>query len=174
MMRAAETQWWVRFHSLPLSERYPETDDDRAILLNRQNRLATEVLGEGAPIWLVQTHWVRPDGCVDIADEYDCFRETREFALSRAFSFQEDEGDGETSSWHVMAAQTVWTEGAFDTALLRIANEEAGPTLWVSGSDGAVFAPYDGGIDLFVSSNERRDELRSKFAGWLPTNPAGL
>lgn len=173
MMLVAGTQWWVRFHSLPLSKRYADTDDERRILLNRQNKLATEVLGEGAPIWFVQTHWVTSAGQIDIADLGDPFKETREFPLSHAFSFERDEGDGDESLWHVMAARTVWEAGAFDTVLLRIADEEAGPTLWVSGIDGAVFAPYDGGVDLFLSSNERRDQLMTKFASWLPTHPAG-
>lgn len=174
MMRAAETRWWARFHSLPLSKRYPETDDERAVLLDRQNQLAGEVLGEGGSGWLVQTHWVTPDGYTDIADANDPFQESREYPLSPAFSFLRDEGDGEVSSWKVMASPLVWKKGAFDSTLLRVADDKAGPTLWVSNADGAVFAPYDGGVDLFLPSKAQCEAIRSKHANWLSTHPEGL
>jgi hypothetical protein len=73
-----------------------------------------------------------------------------------------------------MAAPTVWKKGIFDGTLLRIADEEAGPTLWVSEADGALFAPYDGGVDLFLPVKAKWEELRAKYASWLPMNPAGL
>lgn len=174
MMRATETGWWTRFHSLPLSKRYPETDDERAALLDRQNQLAGEVLGEGGPIWLVQTHWVTPEGYTDVSNANDPFQESCEYSLSPAFSFFRDEGDGEVSSWNVMAAPLIWKTGAFDGSLLRIADEKAGDTLWVSITDGAVFAPYDGGVDLFLPSEARVQALRLKHVSWLPTHPAGL
>jgi hypothetical protein len=94
MMRVAEAEWWIRFHSLPLSKRHPETDAERAILLQRQNQLASEVLGEGRSSWFVQTQWETPD----IADATDPFRESREYPLSRAFSFSRAEGGGDVSS----------------------------------------------------------------------------
>lgn len=55
LMRAAGARHWLRFHSLPESKRYAETDEERNILLFRQNALADEVLGAGDACWLVQT-----------------------------------------------------------------------------------------------------------------------
>ena len=174
MMRAVQTRWWTRFHSLPLSKRYPETDDERAILLDRQNQLASDVLGEGSSSWLVQTRWTTPEGYTDVADMNDLFQESREYPLSPAFSFVRDEGDDEVSSWDVMASPVIWQQRAFDRTLLRVADEKAGPTLWVSIADGAVFAPYDGGVDVFLPSNAHLQALRSKHASWLPANQTGL
>ena len=38
-MRRAHGHHWVRFHSLPLSKRYAETDEERQTLLVRSNEL---------------------------------------------------------------------------------------------------------------------------------------
>lgn len=65
-----------------------------------------------------------------------------------------------------MASPAVWKSSAFDGVLRRIACEEARPTLWVSQADGAVFAPYAGGVDLFFHS-EARETIRLKHANWL-------
>ncbi|MGW6733237.1 DUF3885 domain-containing protein [Streptomyces sp. NPDC055013] len=36
-LRAAYSDRWVRFHSLPDSKRYPESEDEYAIVLHRYN-----------------------------------------------------------------------------------------------------------------------------------------
>lgn len=173
LLRSAGVEHWVRFHSLPLSKRYPETDEERALLLGRQNELAVAVLSEGSTCWLVQSCWVTPEGYTEHADEAEAFRETREYPLQQAFTFCEDD-DEPVSVWNVMATSTSWKRGAFDATLLRIADWQAAPTLWVSAKDGAVFAPYDGGVDLFLPAAAKVDELRSTYADWLPPTPDGL
>jgi len=174
LMRSALARWWIRFHSLPLSKRYADTDEERSILLDRQNHLAAAVLGEGQSCWLVQSHWITPDGGVDLAVQYDPFRESREYQLKPAFSFRRGEDDDDEPEWNVLAGIVSWERGRFDDTLLRIADERAGPTLWMSANDGAVFAPYDGGVDLFLPQQKARDALRLKFADWLPSHPDGL
>jgi hypothetical protein len=172
-MRAAGVRHWVRFHSLPHSKRYAETEDEYSVLLARQNSLASAALGEKHPCWLVQACWVTPEDRFEISDESEMFRETRDFGLVHAFAFQEDEGEDE-STWNVMAAPVHWTQGGFDEVLLRIADDRAAPTLWVSAENGAVFAPYDGGVDLFLPSEAGVQELRSAHANWLSSHPEGL
>jgi hypothetical protein len=174
LMRAAGVRHWVRFHSLPLSKRYAETEDEFSILLGRQNELASAALGENHSCWMVQACWVTPDGCVEISDESEMFKETREFGLKHAFSFSEDEGNDDDASWNVMAAPVRWIQGGFDRVLLRIAGDRAAPTLWISTESGAVFAPYDGGVDLFLPSEVMVKELQSKHADWRSSHPCGL
>lgn len=172
-MRAAGVRHWVRFHSLPDSKRYAESEAEYSIVLERQNTLANAVLGERQPCWLVQTCWVTPEDRFEISDESEMFRETHAFGLEHAFSFREDEGEDE-STWDVMASRVLWTLGGFDEVLLRIADDRAAPTLWVSEHSGAVFAPYDGGVDLFLPSESKMQELRLAHADWLSSHPEGL
>ena len=109
-----------------------------------------------------------------MADKDEMFRETRELGLKYAFSFGVDEGDDAVATWNVMAARVRWKQGGFDNALLRIADERAAPTLWISAESGAVFAPYDGGVDMFLPSEAEAKDLRSKYADWLSSHPDGM
>lgn len=164
---------WVRFHSLPNSKRYADSDEERCTVLQRQNLLAGEVLGTD-PCWLVQTHWITPAGVTDVADVYDPFAATRRFDLKPAFEFADDDDDEDPVLWRVHAGQTRWTDGGFDELLTSIAEEKAGPTLWMSETTGSIFAPYDGGIDLFLAKPEEVASLKGRHRDWLSKHPAGL
>lgn len=155
----------LRFHSLPSSKQYADTDEERSVLLSRQNLLALEVLGD-RPCWLVQGHWVAEAQEWDMVDEPDWFLATRKWKLDFAFEFLEDDGD-EGRPWRIYAAQVHWSPGRFDDLLLSIADERAGPTLWM-GTDGAIFAPYDGGVDLFLPDAETVQRLAARHPDWLP------
>jgi hypothetical protein len=162
---------WVRFHSLPSSKRYADTDDERRTILQRHKLLAAEVL-KSDPCWLVQTHWITPAGMTDLADVHDPFAATRQFDLQPAFEFADDDEDA--VCWRVHAGRTRWTDGAFDELLTSIAEERAGPTLWISETTGSVFAPYDGGVDLFLAKPEQVEALKATHGDWLSDHPAGL
>jgi hypothetical protein len=43
---------WCRFHTLPDSKRYPATDAEMEVILNRHFTLLTEVLHQGALGWV--------------------------------------------------------------------------------------------------------------------------
>lgn len=179
LMRWAKAEHWLRFHSLPESKRYAETDEEKAILLGRQNQLADQVLGSGEPCWLVQTCWIVPAGRIDASGHTDSFRAVRDFHLQPSFEFSEEEDDGaepgeEAVRWRVCAKLLTWKGGEFDDLLWSIANEVAAPTLWMSAATGAVFAPYDGGVDLFLPSRAEVDILRREHADWLSAHPKGL
>lgn len=107
-----------------------------------------------------------------MADQHDPFRATREWKLDFAFEIIEDDGE-EGRPWRVHAAQARWAPGRFDDLLLSIADEKAGPTLWM-GTDGAIFAPYDGGVDLFLPDAEAVQRLAARHPDWLPTHPLNL
>lgn len=163
---------WVRFHSLPQSKRYADSVDNWRTLLHRQNALAATVLGHG-PCWLVQTHWVSAPGTTDIADVHDPFAATRAFDLRFAFELVEAVDD-ELYRWRVHAGPTRWSNGRFDNLLKKIADDEAGPTLWMAQADGSIFAPYDGGVDLFLSQPSQAAKLKTAHKDWLSVHPEGL
>lgn len=173
LMRAADVPHWIRFHSLPLSKRYADTEEEYSTLLSRQNALASAALGNDRPCWIVQACWTTTEGTVELADESEMFRASRDFGLEHAFSFDVDEG-ADAEHWKVMAGPVRWRQGGFDEVLLRVADEQSAPILWVSAESGAVFAPYDGGVDLFLTSEAEVTDLRSKHVDWLPSHPDGL
>jgi hypothetical protein len=173
MMRRAGARHWLRFHSLPGSKRYPENDDERRTLLARQNALGVEVLGSDGACWLAQTVWESSDW-----ETSGVGSDPREvwprFAFEFAYRFLADEGDDEEYPWDVYASRRMWLEGAFDDLLIAIAEDRAAPTLWMSPASGTVFAPYDGGVDLFLPDLVQVDSLKAKHPDWLSTHPQGF
>ena len=173
MMRNAGAKHWLRFHSLPLSKRYADTDAERQILLYRQNTLASEVLGAGRPCWLAQTFWPVADN--DAEARLHPLRAWPKYQFEFAFRFLTEKDDPEfRKELTTYASRQPWQADAFDDLLWAAANEKAAYTLWMSCSTGAVFAPYDGGVDLFLPTDDHVKALKIKHPDWLPTNAHGL
>jgi hypothetical protein len=54
MLRSDQSLAWVRFHSLPNSKRYPESDAEKDIILSRAYSLANETLGADVSCWQIE------------------------------------------------------------------------------------------------------------------------
>jgi hypothetical protein len=175
-MLNAGARCWIRFHSLPGSKRYPETDTDWRELLARQNQLATAVLGADQACWLVQSRWSAPEGVTDIAFQRgnDPFRAIADYGLEPAIVTLRDPATEFEQRWEACAATTTWSPGGFDRLLREIADESAAPTLWFSSDTGGVFAPYAGGVDLFLPDEHTAKDLAKRHPDWLSDHPLGL
>lgn len=172
----ASGQHWVRFHSLPGSKRCPDTEAEWRVLLVRQNELAAEVLGEDQECWLVQNHWETMPSVreADFDAGYDPFRVTTDYDLKPAIVTVRNEGTEFECRWEAHVGLTTWSDGCFDPLLRQIADDKAAPTLWYSADNGSVFAPYSGGVDLFLTDKSRVRELKAQHPDWLSTHPLGL
>lgn len=146
---------WVRFHSLPESKRYATSDAERELILSRARILANRILGKGALAWIVDVH---PSESVQSAYE-----------LPPATRFVDDE-----IGYAVRAGLMEWEGKPFDSTVISVADDVGPRTLWMSPKDGAVFAPYDGGFDLFPASAEETTSLKSDFSQWLSARGDGL
>ncbi|MEW2080765.1 hypothetical protein [Streptomyces sp. NPDC005283] len=54
--RSTYAERWVRFHSLPGSKRYPESEDEYAIVLDRYNTILDELFA-GTDVFVVTMDW---------------------------------------------------------------------------------------------------------------------
>lgn len=145
---------WVRFHSLPESKRYAEDEAERRIILSRANLLGDRLLGSQTACWLVEAN---P-------------RETRKDGVL-AWTYSEDVED--SFEWRFYVHPVTWEAGSFDPILAAIADWQI-LALWMSRKSGAVFAPYDGGFDLFPPTSDDVAALKSERAEWLSSEPSGL
>lgn len=173
---SAGAQHWVRFHSLPNSKRYADTEAEWRELLVRQNEIAAAVLGESRGCWLVQSRWELPSGVTDIAfqDGNDPFRAIADYGLEPAIVTLREAATEFEQRWEACAGYVTWSSGQFDRLLREIADERAAPTLWFSDETGSVFAPYDGGVDLFLPDERRAKKLAEQHTEWLSDHPLGL
>ena len=46
--------------------------------------------------------------------------------------------------------------------------------MFISNKENCILAPYDGGMDIIVESQEKRDELKVKYKDWLSTREDGM
>ena len=169
MMRNACAKHYVRFHSLPLSKQYADTDAERQIILHRQNTLLDEVLGEGRPFWLTET---TTEASLEQYPNLHALTTWPKYKFEPALRFLEEEGDPEyEQAWTTYASRQTWKAGAFDDLLWAVADEKATYILWMAPLTGAVFAPYDGGVDLFLPTSDLVEELKIKHHDWLPIYP---
>jgi len=145
---------WVRFHALPGSKRYAESDSERATILSRANMLGTKLLGDGNPCWVVEARADDIDGQGDFIGSY------------------REEPDAPLWRYHVRAEE--WLNGKFDSEIAAIADDGPAYMLWICRESSAIFAPYDGGFDLFPNSQERMLLLRAAHKDWLSDREDGL
>lgn len=158
---------WLRIHSLPEAKRYAETEAERAELLHRHNSVATDVLGNGAQCELLITRfgessvWSPSEALLPNG-------EMPEHVLSVG-----DEGD-EGDELQFFALPVVWQSNAFNPLILAVADGRAGPVLFADVQRSRIYAPYDGGADLFFSTRQDADVARTRFHAWLSAREDGL
>ena len=167
LLRRAFAPRWFRIHSLPESKRYPETETEFDMLLERQDAVAHAVL-DGPARLITATYEAEVVGTTRVLGgrgphRFECF----------ASFWQPDDGmlaEGEFSFW---STDTLWDLAADAKLLRRMAMDET-RAVWMNRSTGEVFAPYDGGLDIIAADEDRRNSLRATFSAWLPDNDAGL
>jgi hypothetical protein len=159
---------WVRFHGLPGSKRYPETDAEYAIVLDRHNTLladlcaahgttelivlaadvastpaptdAVAALGDGAFIGSVPWHYADP--CLLFA--------------------------------HLYAGRRAFAPGALDEMLRAVADGDLAGVIIAPADLVWLYHPYDGGADVIAATVPARDDLAKRYADWRSAHPSGL
>jgi hypothetical protein len=155
-LRLYNARPWVRFHALPLSKRYADSDVERATILCRANSLADDILGRGTSCWVVEA---RAEGD----------QKTGNFWIASA-----EDDDPDSPLWHFYIRCEDWRSGKYDAELLAIADDQPNRAIWMRRDNGALFAPYDGGFDLFPPTWQDVERLRERWRDWLSDHPEGL
>ncbi len=169
-LKHSEADRWLRFHSLPESRRYAETEADTAIILDRQNTLAREILGEGAACWIISHLAVSKDA--DVQDLWSDRARAVITARSMPPVARFDDPADPDIAWDIFASPVAWHQGTFDDLLRITANDET-RFMWMSRQTGAIFAPYDGGVDLILPDDVDIAWLALAHSDWLSSSRDG-
>lgn len=149
---------WVRFHALPKSKRYADTEAEREIILSRANSLAIEIFGASKTLWLVS---MSTEGWSD-EDEFIPRLKARHILNWTA---QEDDWLA-PDTYPFWGVKIVWKPKSIDWLFTCIADEISGALMFEPES-GLVFAPYDGGFDIIGLEKKRIEFLETKYADWM-------
>jgi hypothetical protein len=164
---------WLRIHSLPQSKRYPESGWEYAELLRRHNAVASDVLGVGAPCAVLIY-----SGCNDRwSDNLGSVSGLGEGPLPRIAPLPPELHEERDGIFEVpmcfFGGATRWQPGWFDAFISATADDKVRGLL-VELRRGQVYAPYDGGADLFFATKVERDAARQRYAAWLSSDASGL
>ena len=156
---------WIRFHSLPKSKRYPESEEEYSILLNRANTLAGEIFDDGEPFWLAASRPHYQPGTIS----HDLPPHTKNnHNLPEAFRWFDPIEDVEDRlQWSTFAKQMTWRPGAYDDVFRKIANDEDYAITFAKKDMLSLLIPYDGGFDFILPNAQAVSELKDKHPLWL-------
>jgi hypothetical protein len=172
-LRANFPDRWVRFHSLPESKRYPESEAEYRELLDRHNRVLGALARPGQPVVLLTTGYSESAEPVRTYPELAAL-DPPAVPWRSVTMHQADEGFAEPTYWHLFASRRVWRPGEFDPILRLVADDVVANVMVVAEDCRWVLHPYDGGMDVIAESQTARDQLRAAFPAWLSSRPDGL
>ena len=162
LLRAAQRDRWVRFHALPESKRYPDSEEEYGIVLARHHALldALGLSGRCFALAMRFTNDLMPPENPGLP----------EAILWRTVAVDEEED----LDAFIYGAEMSFPSAKIDDLLRAVADEkEVGVILLPS--DGAwLYCPYDGGADVIAPSPAVRDELARQFSEWLSAHPTGV
>lgn len=166
---------WVRFHSLPESKRYADSEAEYDEILRRHLAVLRELAGAtngAAPSLVVVTcSWSSSSDPVprDPAVERTC---------GKALHWRSDLTDDsipDEETWTHLFVQTLGLNDPRLAALLRlVADYETSGVIITELNCKWLYHPYDGGGDVFAVSSAQREFLAREHADWLSKHPQGL
>jgi hypothetical protein len=177
-----EDDRWVRFHSLPEWKRHAESDAEYATILLRHHSVLDE-LGAAGRCYVISGS---PTHTLVFVDEATGEKTYVNFAnrplplepepiiaylpgarLWGTYEYVQDD-----RHYDVYASQLNHPSQELDDFLLAVADDVVEEVIIGPPDLAWLYLPYDGGADVIASSSAERDRLRTKFAAWLPTDPA--
>lgn len=170
--RSSYADRWVRFHSLPESKRYAESEEEYATILHRYNTVLDELFAE-TDVFVVTMDWSRtPDGPAG----WPSPRETLHPGSVRWWTEPDQEDDDPEFHTFVRlyADRRPWAPGCLDE-LLRAAADETVVVMFIGDTElRRLHCPYDGGADVILTTTAERDRLRERHSDWLSIHASGM
>jgi hypothetical protein len=170
-LRLIYPERWFRIHSLPESKRYAESSDEYKIILDRQNQLINDLIGEESEVAISFGLYTN-----DITNEnYQQLIDFGEFLKVLTIDLRKERPEEYEDEMYfdIYVRTENWQNGKRDQILKAIADDEI-RAMFVSSSKKCVISPYDGGVDVIVDSTEKRDSLKNKYSDWLSNRVDGL
>lgn len=166
---------WFRIHSLPESKRYAENDLEWDILLSRQNKIISDLIGNSTILFIV-TGEFDFNGTFNSRDflDHKLFTDFKFTSLEPIdmHKINPDEYDKETL-YRPFIAKLNWINSKYDRLLQSIANDEI-RAFFICIDKKYLIAPYDGGMDIILENPVLKDIFKIKYEDWLSSNPKGL
>ncbi|MFF3890024.1 hypothetical protein [Streptomyces sp. NPDC001914] len=161
----------MRFHSLPESKRYPESEEEYAIVLDRYNTVLDELFAN-TDVFVVTVDWSpTPTGPAGHPTRQTLHPEGIRWWTE---SHQDDPDPEFRIHTRLYADRRRWHRGCLDELLRAVADDALAEVFVADTELRHLHHPYDGGADVILATPAERDRLRDLHKDWLSSHPAGL
>ena len=161
LLRDKINEHWFRFHSLPESKRYAESEEEWITLIDRHREVSDIVLGHGSRCSIY---------CAFYSDTAipDDISSTFKWRRHNVFNQQSEE------VIYSYVTEGYWDFDTFIDLIKQVANDEVRHISFHSHKTDAMYCPYDGGADVFSFDESFMNDIRSKFTHWKSAHSTGL
>ena len=166
---------WFRIHSLPESKRYADNEEEWNILLGRQNKIITDLVGSDSNFILV-TGGYSSEGSIELhpIEEVNSITKIPFVLLDPIDLNKLSPNEYEIGQFYKpMFSEQIWQSNKFDSILKDIADDQL-KAFFISVDKKLIIAPYDGGVDVILNDTETRNIYKQKYSDWLPQRQDGL
>jgi hypothetical protein len=159
----------VRFHGLPGSKRYAETEAEYRTILHRHNTVLTEMFG-GQEVYVTTVTYVMDEGFTDLTpfDAHALNPGSRPWTRVR-----EDDELEPGCTMHVHVGRQQWNPGIVDPLLRAVADDLCDGVIIMDTGLRRAYHPYDGGADVIMANTDERDQLKAAHTDWIPSDRHG-
>ncbi len=169
VLRESLVSRWVRFHTLPESKRYPETDSEMECVFERYKTVIAEVTTSVQQLGLLTTNWyptkeLRNSGSI-LPVHHAAAMLWRSVAI---------DDDPDPVIWDIYHSTMRLEDPALNMILRMVAEDRIYNVMILDSSSSWLVHPYDGGMDVFAASGDARNDLASRYAAWLSKRPDWL
>jgi len=169
VLRGALAERWVRFHSLPGSKRYPDSENEFEELLMRHRAVAGELFASGEKIYVYRCHLGEPKLKAGRRHQI-AGRQLRDCVVRFAAV---DGPVGNEDYYFTRALATLWEPDFFEPLIRQVAQWELAGITFVSPRNGNMYCPYDGGMDVFCLP-ATSCWIKERFGSWMSTHASQL
>lgn len=174
LLRAAYPERWFRIHSLPGSNRYPTSPGEYEELLSRHRTAATDLLGgEGARCAILVRAACDGSESRDLGNRTALANGDLPFVCRLPSARLQAAVEAFADPVCLFGGICAWQSELFSGFIRAVADDSAAG-LVVDLEHGHVYAPYDGGADMFLATSVERDAFRKRYQDWLSPRPDGL
>lgn len=169
LLRETYADRWFRIHTLLASKRYADNDEEIAEIVRRHHVLLADVLGTTPCVLVLTSYSETPHPVLSSAWLRDHYPDSQPFATITMTGATDRE-----QYQHFFMVTRTYDPGAFDPLLRLVAEDVVDNVLFVRLDNAHIYAPYDGGADVILSSSAAREAMRQRYGSWLSTEPTGL
>ena len=172
-LREDASDLWVRFHLLPGSKRYPDSEAEYTEAFRRHHVLLDDLLEQDSrstELALIVGAW--PDtGYAARGRGLDLGVVPSEYWGS---VLTDSDSDGWESWLDLFVAQLTLDSPMLDMILRLVADEKLHEVIVTDSDLSWLYHPYDGGADVIASSPSQRARLTDAHRDWLSSHHLGL